>query len=659
MSDEYSPFYFLINYAIILYYNKDLKGYHMIATIYLLIFLAISMYTSDYIFYELKTEIRRWLGAIIGIVAHMWLPALFAFIFSFNNKAHILALVLWIIICMIIIFIRRKKKIKKISKTDLNNLLINSSWLLPIFITICVLLSGHVLFPGEAGVYSGQSTYGDTAMHLSMITSIAEQKTFPPNYSLLSGVQLSYPFLVNSQAATLYQQGLSLRWAVLVQSMLMAAIGLYGFFLLSREMTGSNAKGILSTFLFFICGGIGFIFFLNETGVENSVFSQIFTGFYVTPTNHQVLDLHWSNVICDMIIPQRTTMLGWTIAPACLYLINRGVRQGSRRDSLLGGILMGALPLMHTHTYLAIGLACIGWFVAGMITRQDRGKFFMRWVYFAIPAIGLALPQLIIWTFTQTDTEGFIRISMDWLNYGKDNWLWFWIKNVGITFIFIIPALYYNRKKYLNWYAGAFLIFLVAEIVVFQPNDYDNNKLFYIWYMFTAIITADWMIEVYKSLNKNKIMGRNLFAAIAIVLLFSSGVLTIGRELNSNAQYLVFSHSDLEAVEFIKENTEPDDLFITGMHHLNPVASLTGRNIYCGAPLYLFFHGLDYSQRERDLQDIYTDKQIAATLPKEIGADYIYISSWERGTYDIDNTYFDDMYEIFYASDDIKIYIVN
>ena len=44
-------------------------------------------------------------------------------------------------------------------------------------------------------VYSSQATYGDMSMHLSFLTSLSNQQQFPPDYSLLPGVRLSYPFL--------------------------------------------------------------------------------------------------------------------------------------------------------------------------------------------------------------------------------------------------------------------------------------------------------------------------------------------------------------------------------------------------------------------------------------------------------------------------------
>ncbi len=44
-----------------------------------------------------------------------------------------------------------------------------------------------------------------------------------------------------------------------------------------------------------------------------SNFTKFFTEYYQTPTNYNEHNIRWSNVICDMIIPQRTTMAGWCV----------------------------------------------------------------------------------------------------------------------------------------------------------------------------------------------------------------------------------------------------------------------------------------------------------------------------------------------------------
>ena len=86
----------------------------------------------------------------------------------------------------------------------------------------------------------------------------------------------------------------------------------------------------IAVLLFFLNGGFGFVYILDMLYVplgtrdQNSLQSGIGllerldyvikgNSWYQTPTNHAEFDtynLRWSNVIADMLIPQRTTMGG-------------------------------------------------------------------------------------------------------------------------------------------------------------------------------------------------------------------------------------------------------------------------------------------------------------------------------------------------------------
>lgn len=84
-------------------------------------------------------------------------------------------------------------------------------------------------------------------------------------------------------------------------------------------------------------------------------------------------------------------------------------------------------------------------------------------------------------------------------------------------------------------------------------------------------------------------------------------MLTIGRE--SIAGYCLYGDSQLKAAEYIYENTEPEDTVLTDMRHNNEIAALTGRNIVCGSTSYVYFHGLDYTERETDMQSMFSAPQ--------------------------------------------------
>ena len=64
-----------------------------------------------------------------------------------------------------------------------------------------------------------------------------------------------------------------------------------------------------------------------------------------------------------------------------------------------------------------------------------------------------------------------------------DPYIWFYLKNFGIVFLFLIPAFFYAKKENKRLLISAVILFILAEIIIFQPNEYDNNKLFFVSYM--------------------------------------------------------------------------------------------------------------------------------------------------------------------------------
>ncbi len=84
------------------------------------------------------------------------------------------------------------------------------------------------------------------------------------------------------------------------------------------------------------------------------------------------------------------------------------------------------------------------------------------------------------------------------------------------------------------------LLFLIAELILFQPNDYDNNKLFYIAYMIAVIIVSEYLLYLFIINLKVSIYAAS-FAALVIISATLSGVMTIIREYHSGAMYQTYS----------------------------------------------------------------------------------------------------------------------
>lgn len=308
-------------------------------------------------------------------------------------------------------------------------------------------------------------------------------------------------------------------------------------------------------------------------------------------------------------------------------------------DSVSASLYLLGLPLRAAYIVpMVFALAqvfCGGWFLGREIVHR-RGAavlaWFRRWLRFGLPAVLLAAPQLMLWTLRSVEGNShFLRIGLDWVNQGQENWLWFWLKNVGLVFAMTPFALVFCPREQRPVFSGAALIFVLGEIVLFQPNPYDNNKLFYVAYLFACFLVADFIMLLVERLKTNPL--RAAFLALVVVIGCSAAVFTLGREVVSGLPdhaYRLFSADDVSAAEYIMANTEPDAVFLTDDNHNNTVAALTGRNIVCGSPSYLYYHGLDYTGAQRDAQEMLTDAEAFERLRGEYKIGYVYFGSAER-----------------------------
>ncbi len=145
-------------------------------------------------------------------------------------------------------------------------------------------------------------------------------------------------------------------------------------------------------------------------------------------------------------------------------------------------------------------------------------------------------------------------------------------------------------------------------------------------------------------------------SAAGVLLFFGtvSALLTLGREWVSD--YELYSASGVEACRFIEEATGADSVILTASNHNNPVACLTGRNIVCGAGTFLYFHGIDYLEREAELSLMYSDPVAYSDRYRKYQVEYIYVSGTEMGAYSVNMEGIEQIADCIYSKDDIRIY---
>ncbi len=766
----------------------------IIALLFTVLFAICGVLLSEVVFRRHAFINRLWLGLALGLLLLTWLPSLFAFPIGFTLSAQLLsgAVALLVSLGCAMLLLRRKKRGERNAYRFRLSVPVMLLATVPVMILGAVLLHTHVLYRhADGSLWVGQVTYGDLAMHLGFLTSIAEQTQFPPQYSIFPGHALNYPFLCETSGASLYQLGATVRQAYIISAFYAFLLVVFGAYLFFRQWLKKDSRAALATVLFFFGGGFGFFYFfdlakaggllsglLNANGQTTA--EILLDGFYHTPTNIPALGLRWVNPIVDMLIPQRATLFGWAFLFPCLYLLHGFAFERKNANALPLAVFAGLLPLIHTHSFLALGIVSAVYCIEDLIETRFEKKRLLRWLLYALIACLLAAPQLFGFSFRQASESGLVRIHLNWGNL-TDSYLWFYIKNLGLLFLLLPFAFLLLSRRDRRIFAGVLVLWLIAEVVEFQPNDYDNNKLLFIWFAFlcamvskllcvlahraqrrlcrrysteerchadrvgihalcavftvyflcklfrehsegvaipsgtaftlfflagliltlavrsflrkrdlknalsllapfafacfwlllTAIVwyrqyrnasygvpyfwmllgfalsSLDLVIAVLRFTMQRTGVRRFASGALALtlagyLLLFAmtvSSAMTILRELRS--EYQVYTKAEAELSEQIREQTEPDAVILANSYHWNLVTPLTGRSIVTGTGTFLYYHGIDNTQRENDVRLMYEEPEANRALFDAYGVHYILISNAERHNYDIDYNFLD------------------
>ena len=670
----------------------------MFAILYLLFFLTGGVAIARFWLPRRRAVVRWYLGAAIGVFLLLWLPALWAYAVRFSLPAHGLAAGTLCLLVSGAYFTRDTAAPLPFSDKDRQQIKLLVCIALPLTVLAGYLEYTHSIRPAADGYHVGQSTYGDLSLHLAVATS-AINAAFPLENSLMVGATMAYPYLSDTIATSMLLFGMGLPAAMTFTGTLFCALVFAGFTLLASQLCRKRGAAALAVLLLFFNGGLGFYYTLSGTvidGVKTTFWDNlhtIMTGYYKTPTNQPDYNLRWVNIICDMLIPQRGFLGGWSMLMPAFMLVLPPLAQKKRpetRAMVAAGVIAGGMPLLHTHSFLALGLSSIGFCAYAVLEapKHERWQAFQPFLWYGGIAVALSAPQLINLTFKQAAaSDHFLRFQFNWCNNRSggglvEPYFWFYIKNVGLPYLLILLALFQRRQKtsdslrplremepsaaaaqsreieavyrhndairqYRLIAAGAFLILLIAEFIIFQPNEYDNNKLIYVWFMLCLPMAADYAVTLYEKIKG--VGGRRVIAGLFLIVCFLSAGLTVARECVSD--YQAYNNEDIAAAAYIDESTPEHSVFLTGNQHLNPAASLAGRTIVCGSDLYLYFHGFTTTARKAAVQAFYEDPAANLDLLTEYSVQYIYVSRYERSSYAVDEAALDSLFERVYESD--------
>jgi hypothetical protein len=189
-----------------------------------------------------------------------------------------------------------------------------------------------------------------------------------------------------------------------------------------------------------------------------------------------------------------------------------------------------------------------------------------------------------------------------------------------------------RTKRFLFGFMG---IFVVVNVVAFQPWDWDNHKVLVYWFLATSIIVAGLLAWAWR--RWSGVLPRVGLAAAVLTMTLSGVFEDVGTFLGQS-RYPMLSPQDIALAEQVREATPRDALFVVGMDNHEPISMLTGRRIFVGYANWLWTEGVPYEFRAAVVSQMYKDLANAGPLFAAYKIDFIAVGPMDRRLFGADDT---------------------
>jgi hypothetical protein len=436
--------------------------------------------------------------------------------------------------------------------------------------------------------------YGDLPLHWTYVEFLARGAAFWPQDPILTGDRLSYPLGVDLLTAVFVQLGLSLR-------LVLPAMGLAGSAMAALSLRRWGGALAVAGFLF--AGGL-------------SGFQVLWTG--------RLLDYQssvaWKNLFLALFVPQRGFLLA---LPAGLLLLWSGrerlLRDRAGLPAWVDGVLWGALPLVHLHTFLLVSLLLGTWALAARRVRA------------ALPALGVALAPAT-WGVVEV-TGGFGAASLvgwapGWV-VGSENPALFLLVNFGLFLPLAIAALVVavkeKRREEVLLLAPALALLAALFLVRLAPWAWDNTKVMLWCYLVALPPIGSLLIDRVR-------LGWRMAAMTG--LLFSGAVSVAAVSFGRGPDLQILDLAEYAGVCRAVRALPLDARVATAPTFNHPVA-LCGQPIVAGYPGHLWSHGAgaEASSVLKGLERLFQGGPGWREEARTLEARYVFWGERERAAY--------------------------
>ena len=493
----------------------------------------------------------------------------------------------------------------------------------PLLLVLGVAAIAWALFWSQAlrmtpdGISAGTvGIWGDWSLHLGDVSSFAYGDNFPPENPRFAGRGYPYHYLTSITVAAMVRLGMDPVHALPLHSFLLCLLVAAGLTAFALRLTGDSAVAALALVLFLLGGGLAWWWGLDEALRTHDLTRTLARVREVSAQGARGYE--WQNVHLALLVPQRGYLYGFPLGLLILTLVYDAEESGDVRTFAIAGVVAGLLPLAHLSTLLA--LALITPFLVLLHPRSGWAAFFGLWV-------ALAVPQLYWQQGGSAGPASALRLQPGWMA-GSVPWVWFWLKNLG-CFVPLLVVAFLDRsllpRRSVRYLLGFMPVFVLANLLVFQPWDWDNTKILVYWYLAGCILVAALLCRTWREVG----VGSRVVVALALVTLLLSGVLLHLDQALGMDRHLMLTREEVQLAEQVRARTPPRALFAAGPRHNHPISLLAGRRLLMGFPGYLWSTGIDFSARQRDVEAIFSLSPAAPELLRAYGVNYVVIGPFE------------------------------
>lgn len=612
-------------------------------------------------------------GACLGFAAFGLIAFVFASLFGLTTITLVLATVVVVLPPAALLGVSGRARVSediKAAARDLRRAVLRPSLgacLRSLFYAAVALVLWLVferaMFERADGIYTGLlNNYGDLPFHLSVITSFVKGANFPPEDPTYAGASFTYPFIADFIAACFVRAGASLRSAMLLENFVLALSFAGLIYRWALLLTRERAAAALSIVLVFLSGGLGWwLLFADRANQGNTSFPELLRQL---PHDYTIIPetaYRWGNALTTLLVPQRGMLLGLPLAllvfiqwwqSADVETSGEKSREGKRKNRkakravqdkpeearaglsflsfpgarrmIAAGAIAGLLPLVHAHSFVVVMM------VGAVLALIQGPRRWRAWAIFFIVALLLAGPQM--WWATRGSSVHagtFFAWQTGWDRGGR-NVLWFWFLNTGLFIPLLVVAVLWRgkrpmvRARLLLFYLPFTLCFLIPNLFKLAPWVWDNIKVLFYWYVASVPLVALLLVRMWR--GPFWLRGVAVPLVVALTL---AGALDVWRVVSGAVELQEFDRDGIAFAAMLERSTHERSLVLHAPIHNHPVF-LTGRRSLMGYPGHIWTHGLDYIEREAEIERIYSGARVAPALIERYGIDYVVVSPLER-----------------------------